>query len=117
MVQEWHDAFGCQRNDKPTLLTKDEAKLRIRLIQEEFWETIDAVDAQNLPNIAKELADLLYVVYGMADIMGIPIDLAFQHVHASNMSKLYENGLPIRREDGKILKGPNYKEPDLSWIS
>lgn len=116
LVQEWHDAFECVRNPKPVLFTLEEANLRLNLIQEEFDEVKKALIKQDLPNLAKELADLLYVVYGMADTMGIPIDLVYQHVHASNMSKLDEDGKPIRREDGKILKGPYYKEPDLSWI-
>jgi len=116
MVQNWHDAFECRRNDKPTFLGKDETKLRIKLIREEFWEVIDAVDDQNLADISKELADLLFVTYGMADTMGIPIDRVFKEVYESNMSKLNTDGTPLRREDGKVLKGPHYKEPDLSWI-
>lgn len=116
MVQEWHDAFGCLRNSKPTMFTREQADLRLKLIEEEFHEVMNAVDDQTLPNLAKELADLLYVVYGMADTMGIPIDLVFEQVHESNMSKLDADGSPLRRADGKILKGPFYKEPDLSWI-
>ena len=85
--------------------------LRFSLIEEEFKEFEEAVDKEN---VLKELTDLLYVVYGYAATYGLDIDTAFSRVHKSNMSKLDDNGNPVRREDGKILKGPNYKEPDLS---
>ena len=67
--------------------------------------------------VAKELADLLYVVYGTAVSLGIPIDDVFCEVHTSNMSKLDDNGKPIYREDGKVLKGPHYFQPNLEFIS
>ena len=63
--------------------------------------------------IADALTDLLYVVYGMGAAMGIELDYTFGDVHRSNMSKLGEDGKPIYREDGKVLKGPNYKPPNL----
>ena len=62
----------------------------------------------------KELADLLYVCHQMAAYLGWNIDEAQKRVHESNMSKLDNDGLPVYRDDGKILKGPNYKLPDLS---
>lgn len=92
--------------------------LRWSLIDEEFNELADEL-FDPLPekaHIAKELADLLYVVYGLADAIGIPIDKVFSAVHKSNMSKLGPDGKPVRREDGKVLKGPNYRYPDLSGI-
>ena len=61
----------------------------------------------------KELADLVYVCYQYAANMGWDLDGAMDRVHKSNMSKLDENGIPILREDGKVLKGPNYKPPNL----
>ena len=64
----------------------------------------------------KELADLCYVVYWLAAKIGIDLDAAVNLVHKSNMSKLDSKGKPIKRADGKILKGPNYKEPDMSEI-
>ena len=93
---------------------------QINLIVEEFKELLDA-DAQlyrdNPTVIAealKELADLVYVCYQYAENMGWLLDEALNRVHLSNMSKLGEDGKPIYREDGKVLKGPNYKPPDLS---
>ena len=64
--------------------------------------------------LLKELCDLQYVLSGFAVTFGLPFDEAFKRVHESNMSKLGPDGKPIYREDGKVLKGPNYKKPDLS---
>jgi predicted HAD superfamily Cof-like phosphohydrolase len=90
------------------------------LIVEEFKEFLEAeahlyrdnptVTAEAL----KELADLVYVCYQYAENMNWFLDEALNRVHESNMSKLGEDGKPIYREDGKVLKGPNYKPPDLS---
>lgn len=96
--------------------------LGIALIEEEFIELTDAAhSASKNPqakkeNFAKELADLLYVTYWLAARIGIDIDKAFHEVHKSNMSKLGDDGKPVKRADGKVLKGPNYKAPDLSHI-
>jgi len=90
------------------------------LIVEEFKEFLEAEgslfrehpDAQE--ETLKELADLVYVCYQYAENMGWFLDEALDRVHKSNMSKLGEDGKPIYREDGKVLKGPGYKPPDLS---
>jgi len=91
-----------------------------RLIVEEFKEFLEAegmlfMHGRNHQEHAlKELADLVYVCYQYAQNMGWLLDEALNRVHESNMSKLDEDGKPIYREDGKVLKGPNYKPPDLS---
>ena len=91
-----------------------------RLIVEEFKEFLEAdcflfKHGQNVQEeCLKELADLVYVCYQYAENMGWFLDEALNRVHVSNLSKLGEDNKPIRREDGKILKGPNYKPPDLS---
>ena len=90
------------------------------LIIEEFKEFLEADGmmfrhGHNVQEEAlKELADLVYVCYQYAENMNWFLDEALNRVHISNMSKLDEDGKPIRREDGKVLKGPNYKPPDLS---
>ena len=90
------------------------------LIVEEFKEFLEAegrlfMHGRNHQEHAlKELADLVYVCYQYAQNMGWFLDEALDRVHESNMSKLDEDGKPIYREDGKVLKGPNYKPPDLS---
>ena len=68
---------------------------------------------QNKANILKELADLVYVCYQYAANLGWDLDEAMHRVHESNMSKLDESGKPIYRDDGKVLKGPNYAPPNL----
>ncbi len=90
------------------------------LVIEEFKEFLEAEDQlyRDNPTVTnealKELADLVYVCYQYAENMGWLLDEALNRVHLSNMSKLGEDGKPIYREDGKVLKGPNYKPPDLS---
>ena len=90
------------------------------LVIEEFKEFLEAEDQlyRDNPTVTeealKELADLVYVCYQYAENMGWFLDEALNRVHLSNMSKLDEDGKPIYREDGKVLKGPNYKPPNLS---
>ena len=90
------------------------------LIVEEFKEFLEAEgklfrnNSEFPAEALKELADLVYVCYQYAENMGWFLDEALDRVHASNMSKLGEDGLPVYREDGKVLKGPNYKPPTLT---
>jgi predicted HAD superfamily Cof-like phosphohydrolase len=92
------------------------------LIVEEFKEFLDAENQLimglrvNAADCLKELADLVYVCFQYAENLGWDLDEALNRVHVSNMSKLDENGQPIRREDGKVLKGPNYQPPILTDI-
>ena len=94
-------------------------EMREDLITEEWREflaeTRKSWDGTDIDKAAltKELADLLYVTYGFAVTFGLPIDEVFERVHRSNMSKLGDDGKPIYREDGKVLKGPNYQPPKL----
>lgn len=123
MVQECHKAMECGINEpfSAELLT-----LRKRLINEETAELNAEIDnlinelqqtgtvqKESVLKMYKELADLQYVVSGMAVCFGIPFEEVFKRVHESNMSKLVD-GKPLKREDGKFLKGPNYKKPDLT---
>ena len=90
------------------------------LIIEEFKEFLEAEGflfmhgVNHQEDALKELADLVYVCYQYAENMGWFLDEALNRVHESNLSKLDEDGNPIYRDDGKVLKGPNYKPPDLS---
>jgi len=113
IVQEFHEAFGHPVGEElPPLGDIDQLmRLRLRLLWEEVMEIVEANTKENL---LKELADLQYVLSGFAVTFGLPLDEAFRRVHESNMSKLGEDGKPIYREDGKVLKGPNYQPPDLS---
>ena len=95
-------------------------EMQKRLIVEEFKEFLDAEKqllygyTRNAEECLKELADLVYVCYQYAANLDWDLDIALDRVHQSNMSKLGEDGKPIRREDGKILKGPNYQPPTLT---
>lgn len=118
LVHKFHQAFNCEI-ERPELITDVEyVKLRIKLIQEESKELTDQLwdDCQAgkiSPNLLKEMADVLYVTYGLAVGLGLDVEEAFKRVHESNMSKLDDEGKPIYREDGKVLKGPHYKAPYL----
>jgi len=100
---------------------RDLLKMRTKLIEEEtkeaaqetLWEDALGNPVIDRAALTKELADLLYVTYGMAVTFGLPIDEVFERVHASNMSKLGDDGKPLYRDDGKVLKGPNYQPPKL----
>lgn len=96
-------------------------ELRLRLIREEFKEVCDELlDAINgdgdFLTLAKELADLKYVVVGTEVLLDMPVEAIFAEVHRSNMSKLGTDGKPVRRADGKVLKGPNYEPADLTRV-
>lgn len=113
MVEEFHRTFGCYVADIPSLPPTNRRKLRVRLIQEELNELGASFDDDDLTGVADAIADLLVVVYGTAVECGLDADALVAEVHRSNMSKLGEDGKPIIREDGKVLKGPNYSPPDL----
>ena len=116
LVGDFMEAFGQDVQLEPTWPDFNTRELRLELIQEELDELSDAVADRDMVQIADALTDLLYVVYGAGHTFGVDLDECFQEVHASNMSKLGEDGRPIHREDGKVMKGPNYFEPDLENI-
>ena len=116
LVGDFMEAFGQQVNIEPTLRDRDTQDLRVELIAEELEELELAISNNDIVEVADALTDLLYVVYGSGHAFGIDLDECFQEVHGSNMSKLGEDGKPIYREDGKVLKGPNYFPPELGDI-
>jgi predicted HAD superfamily Cof-like phosphohydrolase len=104
MVETFHRTFDIVVNPVPTVADRRTRGLRVALIQEEFDELKEALAAEDLSSIAKEMADLLYVVYGTAVSYGIDMDPVFREVHRSNMSKV--GG--YKREDGKWVKPATY---------
>ena len=110
MVRQFSRTYK-QSLDLPWMKDTDKDLLRLVLVKEEYAEVLSATEAEDL---LKELADLVYVTYGYAATFGWDLDEAVRRVHASNMSKPDDKGEPIYREDGKVLKGPNYQEPDLT---
>lgn len=134
MVLEFHEAFGLDI-DSPD--SSELRRLRARLVVEEAYEMAEALigttgasglffdtisnvkehhEPKPLKHVAKESADLKYVSYGTDVALGIDADRAVELVHESNMSKLGEDGKPIFREDGKVLKSNNYFEPDMTGV-
>jgi len=112
MVREFHKEFDIHVAENPGVPDAKTTALRERLIQEEFDELKEAMKAGNLPGIAKELADLLYVVYGTAVSYGIDMAPVFREVQRSNMSKV--GG--YKRDDGKWVKPPTYSPARIEPI-
>ena len=112
MVSEFHRAFEILIASTPTAPDEATRSLRIRLIQEEFDELQAALGQQDLAAVAKELADLLYVVYGAAVSCGIDLDPVFREVHRSNMTKVGGH----KRADGKWVKPPWYSPARIEPI-
>ena len=112
MVLKFHKEFDIHIAETPSVADEKTQALRVRLIQEEFDELKEAFKKNDLPHIAKELADLLYVVYGTAISYGIDMEPVFQEVRRSNMSKV--GG--YKREDGKWVKPANYSPANIAPI-
>lgn len=132
MVAEFHRVMDQPIETTPTLADEATRQLRYDLIAEEAEEYRAASGARgqecagdlqpsggetpDLVAMARELGDLEYVVRGTALAHGIPLDAVVAEIHRANMSKLDENGKPIKRPDGKVLKGPNYRPPDVESV-
>ena len=112
MVTEFHRTFDIVANSAPTIPDAKTTQLRVRLIEEEFAELREALAKAELPAIAKELADLLYVVYGTAASYGIDMEPVFREVHRSNMSKVGGH----KRADGKWVKPAHYSRASIEPI-
>jgi predicted HAD superfamily Cof-like phosphohydrolase len=112
MVEQFHRFFDILVQQTPARVDEGTRSLRERLIQEEFEELKEAMGKRDLAAIAKELADLLYVVYGTAVSYGIDMGPVFREVHRSNMSKI--GG--YKREDGKWVKPPTYSPAAIEPI-
>ena len=116
LVEEFMTAFGQDVEKGASMPDRKTAMLRLKLILEEYEELETAVEEHHLVGIADALTDILYVTYGAGHAFGINLDECFEEVHESNMSKLGPDGKPIYRDDGKVMKGPDYREPDLRKI-
>jgi len=122
MVREFHEVFGLEHPDRPGPIPPELAAVRQRLLDEEVGEVAEASAAvqldpspQRLADLARELADVVYVAYGTAVTHGIDLDAVITEVHRANMSKLGDDGRPVVR-DGKVQKGPNFRPPDLAAL-
>ena len=113
-VKKFMETFGQEVKSSPSFSSEKINKLRYNLIKEELDEFKQALENNDLLEVADALTDILYVTYGAGHAFGIDLDSCFQEVQNSNMSKLGENGKPIFNDQGKVMKGPNYFKPDLS---
>lgn len=135
LVGEFHQTYSVPVAEDGADVDRDRIHLRMALIAEEFAELVAAVygptaekivtraftravaaddGARDTVGAADALGDLVYVIYGMALETGIPLNAVLNEIQASNLSKLGEDGEPIYREDGKVLKGPGYFPPDVA---
>jgi len=118
-VKLFHTSFGLGVSESPKgCLGEAVNLLRYNLMKEENEEYLEAVQNNDIVEIADALGDMLYILCGTIIEHGLQykIEEVFAEIQRSNMSKLGENGLPIYREDGKVMKGPNYFKPDFTEI-
>lgn len=114
-TKRFSETFGHPVKENPSLVDKDRYLLRYKLMREENEEYLEACENDDLTEIADALGDMMYILagtmvtHGMQDV----IENIFDEIQSSNMSKLGEDGKPIYRDDGKIMKGPNYFKPDI----
>jgi predicted HAD superfamily Cof-like phosphohydrolase len=118
-VADFHRAFGLPVRTAPTAdLPQTEKSLRFNLMKEENEEYLDAAEKGDLVEIADALGDMLYILCGTINAHGLQYKITevFEEIQRSNMSKLGEDGKPIYREDGKVMKGPHYFRPNIQHI-
>lgn len=118
-VQEFHEAFGLGVQQSPVAnLSMQKLKLRFDLMDEENKEYLEAAENNDLVEVADALGDMLYILCGtiLEHGMQYKIEEVFDEIQRSNMSKLGADGTPIYREDGKVMKGPNYFKPNIENI-
>lgn len=117
-VSEFHDAFGVMNGNFPQIPSQSICELRHKLMAEENDEYKEACEKHDLVGMADALGDMLYILAGTMLVHGMhhKIEEVFDEIHRSNMSKLDANGKPLYREDGKIMKGPDYFKPNIEKI-
>ena len=112
-VRKFMETFGQEVKKKAEFPNDKITSLRHDLIKEELGELKEAIEKKDIKEVADALTDILYVTYGAGHAFGINLDKCFEEVQNSNMSKLGEDGKPIYNDKGKVMKGPNYFEPNL----
>lgn len=118
-VQEFHEAFGLEIQHQPTVALDEKViDLRYNLMKEENEEYLEAAQSGDLVEVADALGDMLYILCGTIISHGFQdkIEAVFDEIQRSNMSKLGADGKPIYREDGKVMKGPDYFKPNIAGL-
>ena len=113
-VRKFMETFGQEIKEKAQFPNEKITSLRHDLIREELDELKEAMDNNDIKEVADALTDILFVTYGAGHAFGINLDKCFEEVQNSNMSKLGSDGKPIYNDKGKVMKGPNYFKPDLN---
>ena len=118
-VKKFHQVYKLNYSESPTTeISKQTIKLRFKLMAEENEEYLQAAKNNDLVEVADALGDMMYILCGTIIEHGLQhkIEKIFDEIQRSNLSKLGNDGLPIYREDGKVMKGPNYFKPNISKI-
>ena len=115
-VKNFMNTYGQEVKENPEFPDSKIVQLRIDLIQEELNELKEAINNNDIVEVADALTDILYVTYGAGHSFGVDLDSCFNEVQNSNMSKLGEDGKPIYNDSGKVMKGPNYFKPNIKKI-
>ena len=118
-VKIFHEVYKLNYKESPTTnIGSDKIELRFNLMDEENKEYLDAAKNNDLIEVDDALGDMLYILCGTIIEHGMQdkIEEVFDEIQKSNLSKLGENGKPIYRKDGKVMKGPNYFKPDISKV-
>jgi predicted HAD superfamily Cof-like phosphohydrolase len=113
-VRKFMETFGQEIKENAKFPDEKITSLRYDLIKEELEELKEAMDNNDIKEVADALTDILYVTYGAGHAFGINLDKCFEEVQNSNMSKLGVDGKPIYNDKGKVMKGPNYFKPNLA---
>ena len=113
-VRKFMETFRQEIKEKAEFPNEKITSLRYELIKEELAELKEAIDNNDIKEVADALTDILYVTYGAGHAFGINLDKCFEEVQNSNMSKLGSDGKPIYNDKGKVMKGQNYFKPNLT---
>jgi predicted HAD superfamily Cof-like phosphohydrolase len=113
-VRKFMETFGQEIKENAEFPKEKITLLRYDLIKEELDELKEAMENNDIKEVADALTDILYVTYGAGHAFGINLDKCFEEVQSSNMSKLGSDGKPIYNDKGKVMKGPSYFKPNLT---
>jgi predicted HAD superfamily Cof-like phosphohydrolase len=115
-VKEFYEKFDQPSQDRPIFVKLERRKFRMKLLEDAYHDYRYAERGNDLTKVSVALADMLYAIGGTALEYGLPLDKIFLEVHKSNLTRLDANGDPVIREDGKIMKGEQYRRPDIVRI-
>lgn len=118
LIEKFHEKFGHTVANEPNITDQELNAFRVMLLESEVNELIGALQEQDPAHVLQELCDIQYVLDGAFLSLGMAKyrELAMHEVHRANMSKVDDDGNPMYRDDGKVMKGPNYRKPDMQGV-